>query len=67
MTHDTRHGGPYDRGAADYWYARPYNPHYFTGGTHTSQLVTNLTPQEIEAYTAGYEAQAEDGGQKIWG
>ena len=33
MEHDMRHGGPFDRGRADNYYARPFAPHYWTGGT----------------------------------
>ena len=56
MEYDERHGGPYDRGSADAWYGRAYNPHYFVGATHTSEIVElkDMTPDEIVAYTAGY-------------
>ena len=37
--YDERHGGPYDRGGADYYYRRPFAPHYYTGGTGTSERV----------------------------
>ena len=67
MTHDQRHGGPYDRGAADCYYGRMYRPHYFTGGTHTSDKVTELTPDELNAYAAGYEDQHRSGDRKDWG
>lgn len=67
--HDTRHGGPFDRGSADYWYHRPPQPHYFVGGTYTSEKVTaeNMTADEIAAYHAGYDEAEADGGQKDWG
>ena len=67
--YDTRHGGPFDRGGADFWYHRPCKPHYFVGGTHTSDLVTeaDMTADEIEAYKAGYAEAEADGGQKDWG
>lgn len=58
---DTRHGGPYDRGGADYWYNRGYNPHYYVEGTYTSARIekANMTAQELAAYRAGYcEAEA---------
>ena len=29
MTYDARHGGPFDRGGADFWYGRGFNPHYY--------------------------------------
>jgi len=54
--YDERHGGPYDRGAADAWYGRDYNPHYFVGDTYSTPKIelAQMTPAEITAYTAGY-------------
>ena len=67
--YDERHGGPFDRGRADFWYDRPCAPHYFVGGTHTSDLVpeAKMTTSEIKAYLAGYAEAKADGGQKDWG
>jgi hypothetical protein len=64
--YDERHGGPYDRGSADFWYHRGREPHYYKGGTYTSDRVgeADMTQSEIEAYDAGYEAAMADGGQK---
>lgn len=58
MKHETRHGGPYDRGGADFYYGRGFDPHYFTGGTYTSDRVKrdDMTAAELAAYSAGYEA-----------
>jgi len=69
MTYDERHGGPYDRGSADYWYHRPFDPHYFVEGSYTSDKVelADMTPAEITAYTAGYRDAEERGDQKDWG
>lgn len=52
-----RHGGPYDRGSADKWYGRPFNPHYYKGDTYSSDLVeeVNMTPEEIAEYELGYD------------
>jgi len=63
---ETRHGGPYDRGGADYWYNRPYAPHYYTGGTYSSPRIekADMTGEEIAAYRAGYEAAEAAGDQK---
>jgi len=49
--YDTRHGGPFDRGAADSYYHRPRRPHFFVGDTYSSEEVTerNMTAQEIQA------------------
>lgn len=51
-----RHGGAYDRGGADAYYERPFDPHYFVGGTHVSSRValSEMTPDEILQYTVGY-------------
>jgi hypothetical protein len=54
--YDERHGGPWDRGSADAWYGREFNPHYFVGDTHNSPKIemAQMTAAEITAYTAGY-------------
>lgn len=64
--YDERHGGPYDRGAADSWYNRPRRPHYFVGHTDQSKeiLEKDMTLAEIEAYHAGYDDNEESGGHK---
>lgn len=69
MKHDTRHGGPYDRGMADYYYWRGFNPHYYTGDTYQSDRVDleTMTPAEIAAYTAGYNEAEKHGDRKDWG
>ena len=66
---DTRHGGPFDRGGADYWYNRGYDPHYYEGGTYTSKRIEkdDMTPEELAAYRAGYEEASQQGDQKDWG
>jgi hypothetical protein len=67
--YDERHGGPYDRGSADSYYRRGFQPHYFVGATYQSNAVTieNMTPEEIMAYKAGYDDNEEDGNFKDWG
>jgi hypothetical protein len=52
---DTRHGGPYDRGMADSYYRRGRTPHY-----------KDMTPDEVEAYNAGYDDNEEAGDYKEW-
>ncbi len=66
--YDERHGGPYDRGSADSYYRRGYNPHYYVGGTHQSEKIEKgqMTPEEIEAYNAGYDDNEQDGNFKDW-
>jgi len=65
---DTRHGGPYDRGMADSYYRRGYNPHYYLGDTGNTPRVTlkDMTPDEIVAYTAGYNDNEDEGNYKEW-
>ena len=64
--YDTRHGGAYDRGSADAYYGRSYDPHLFRGDTYSSDRVelADMTADEITAYTAGYRDQF-DGKVKI--
>lgn len=64
--YDRRHGGPYDRGSADRYYGRGFNPHFFKGDTHRSELVElkDMTADEITAYTVGFR---EETGRKDWG
>jgi hypothetical protein len=56
-TYKPRHGGPYDRGSADAWYGREFNPHYFKGATYQSDKVeqAQMTEAEIQDYARGYE------------
>jgi hypothetical protein len=67
--YDQRHGGPFDRGAADSYYNRGYHPHYFQGDTYSSEMVTlaEMTAEEITAYTAGYNYNERFGDKKDWG
>ena len=69
MTYDKRHGGPHDRGAADFWYNRPFSPHFYEGATYDTERVAlvEMTPADITAYTVGYRDAEEDGTQKDWG
>ena len=63
--YDERHGGPYDRGRADFWYGRKGEAHYMDD-TPGRARITDLTPSESDAYHAGYDAAESDGGQKDW-
>ena len=59
--YDTRHGGPYDRGAADYYYWREAKPHYYKGGSYSTDRVEieDMTPEEVSAYRAGYKEETD--------
>lgn len=61
-----RHGSPQDRGSADAYYGRPYDPHYYVGDSLQSERVEkdNMTVGEIEAYKYGYENEED---RKDWG
>ena len=67
--YNTRHGGPYDRGQADSYYQRGFDPHYYVGDSYTSPRVDmqHMTAAEITAYTAGYRYNEESGDHKDWG
>ena len=67
--YDKRHGGAYDRGSADSYYGRGFNPHYYVGATYSSDRVelADMTPEEITAYTKGYNDNEDDGNFKDWG
>ena len=66
--YDERHGGPYDRGTADSYYGRDYNPHYFVGDTYNSPKIelVQMTAAEITAYTAGFNDNETFGDKKNW-
>jgi len=67
--YNERHGGPWDRGSADSYYQRGFNPHYFKDGSYTSDRVdlAEMTAQEIVEYTAGYNDNEKSGNKKDWG
>lgn len=68
IKYDQRHGGPWDRGAADSYYGRPVQPHYYVGATYSSERIEKdqMTWSDIEAYLAGYEHNERSGDRKIW-
>jgi hypothetical protein len=66
---DCRHGGPFDRGSADSYYRRKFNPHYYVGATGDSRLIKsrNMTRDQLDDYQAGYSDQTESGVFKDYG
>ena len=68
MKYDSRHGGPFDRGGADYWYHRLPSPHYYLNGTGTSPRIDKdgMTQAEVDAYLAGYAQAEAQGDRKDW-
>jgi hypothetical protein len=63
---DTRHGGAFDRGSADSYYGRPFEPHYYVGDTLSSEKITDLTESEVRDYMAGYSWNEKFGDRKSW-
>ena len=61
-----RHGSPQDRGSADAYYGRPYDPHYYVGDSLKSERVEKhtMTVGEVEAYRYGYDNEED---RKDWG
>ena len=68
MRTDRGHGSPYDRGAADSYYRRDFNPHYFVGDTYRSQEITLvvMTGEEFDEYTRGYKDNEAAQNFKEW-
>lgn len=68
MYYNQRHGGPFDRGQADSYYGRDYNPHYFVGDTYNSPKIelSQMTAAEITAYTAGFTENEKANNHKEW-
>ena len=60
------HGSPQDRGSADRYYGRDYDPHWWPNGTGKGDRVEmfDMSPQEITEYTYGYNNEED---RKDWG
>jgi len=67
MAYNERHGGAYDRGSADSYYHRPFNPHYYLGATYSSERIEITEDmEEFEEYAAGFYQNEENGDYKQW-
>lgn len=55
------HGGPQDRGSADAYYHREYDPHWYPSGTGKGNRIeiSRMTHAQIEEYKYGYENEIE--------
>lgn len=67
--YNTDHGMPYDRGAADSYYGRPYEPHYYPAvwpQRHRGERIVEdvMTESQIQAYKAGYDDNERRGLKK---
>lgn len=62
-----RHGGPFDRGMADYYYRRPCRPHYFEAATYmSSKIIPMKESPEWHEYMCGYQEGAAWGDRKTY-
>ena len=66
---DTSNGSPYDRGAADSYYGRPREPHYYPEGTYKGPRIGigEMNPNQLDEYYTGYNWNEEYGDKKDWG
>ena len=66
LDYTPRHGGPLDRGSADRYYGRPFDPHYWPEGTYKGTRVeeADMTVDQIEEYRYGYNNEND---RKDWG
>jgi len=50
------HGSPQDRGSADAYYSRRFDPHYYPRGTGVGERIpmTKMTADEIAQYSYGF-------------
>ena len=55
------HGGPQDRGSADAYYHRAYDPHWYPLGTGKGDriMLTDMSDDEIEEYKYGYDNERD--------
>jgi hypothetical protein len=62
MPDKCRHGGPWDRGDADYYYRRPFRPHMYEGNTGDTPEIheDDMTPEQIADYYDGYFGRDHD-------
>ena len=56
-----KNGSLFDRGSADAYYHRAFEPHWYPGGTYNGEKITNLTSEEIEEYRKGFQYQESTG------
>jgi hypothetical protein len=61
-----KHGSPMDRGSADKYYGRRFDPHWYPEGTGKGSRIElqDMTVEEIVAYTKGYNEEED---RKDWG
>lgn len=67
--YDVAHGEPFDRGSADSYYHRRFDPHWWPEGTMKGDRVEkeDMSEEEIQAYTDGFDYNEAEGDKKDWG
>ena len=65
-TNIPKHGSPQDRGSADRYYGRPYDPHYWPAGTGKVIRIeqAQMTDEQIVEYDYGFDNEED---RKNWG
>lgn len=68
ILYSQEHGGPFDRGAADSYYHRPRDPHWYPEGTYQGRRreMAEMSAEEVQAYLAGYAYNEQYGDKKDW-
>jgi hypothetical protein len=64
--YDRKHGSLYDRGAADSYYGRPRDPHWYPNGTYNEPRVQAVDQLDIREYNEGYDYNERYGDKKSW-
>ena len=66
---DRGHGSPYDRGGADSYYRRPFDPHWWPEGTQKGTRVElkDMSVEAILEYNRGFKDNEEAQDFKDWG
>jgi len=66
MTNFPKHGSPQDRGSADAYYGRRFDPHWYPNGSYNGERIeeSEMTSEEIAEYTYGYKNETD---RKDWG
>lgn len=61
-----KHGSPQDRGSADRYYGRRFDPHWWPEGTGKGERVEmeDMTAAQIAEYEYGYDNEED---RKDWG
>ena len=63
---DRKHGSLYDRGAADSYYGRPRDPHWYPEGSYNGERIQAVDELDIREYMEGYDYNERYGDKKSW-